>query len=341
VRRSHPSRQPPSCSQLAFEHLEQRELLAADAGMAWWSESWDSASDDGWTWTYDDAWASDTGDDQAWDDGWWIDDVSWDAADGGDYSWGVDAGDDPAETWAGDTNIDIVDPLPADAATPPGAGVDVVITPPSPQPEPTITVTAEPPVVPSDTLPIEIVDVTVPAPTVDEVVIDEIETSTDVVTDDGVFDVGVGVEAEAPIDVQPDVQPDVEIQVVGDETGNESWEFDTLPVDALPPEPTDDAVAADEPGPDITIVTATDPVVPPTTVVVVTPVAGSPIVPAVVPAVAVPPATVTSAANRFATWSAFFFQAFGAQTGGADDATTAAQPATGRLRLRLPFRPVA
>lgn len=97
MRRKQPSREPDARRRLAFEPLEPRELLAADAGNDWWS-SWDAGAADDWTWTFDDSWSTGVGGDTSWDNAWWVGDApgespASDGLDAADHDWTAGTGD--------------------------------------------------------------------------------------------------------------------------------------------------------------------------------------------------------------------------------------------------------
>lgn len=346
MRRTQASRIPPQRRQLAFEPLESRELLAADVGFEWWSVS-DAPSDD-WSWTFDDSSSFDTGGGAWWDDSWWVGDTSSDASFGGGDGTGFGAGGSDWSTDVGGVDaggtadvtpvVDVVTPpAPADAggatSGPVPTVVDFVITP-SPQPVPQVVVVAP--------------GVDSPAPPSTPV---EAESKGDV--SDGAEIVVQGDPApdadttaiDATVDGGPSDGGPLTVDVTNDMTDG-SWAIETTPADGLPSQPQDDAGAADE---TVTNVTTDEAVVPPT-IVIVTPAAGGTsrpvdVAPAAVQPVAVQPAATAPAADRFAGWGAMFFQAFGRPAGDADGSPaggqTGGQPGSGRVRLRLPFRPIA
>ena len=83
MRRSTHVRVPTRPTSLAFEPLEPRELLAADAAACWSPDDVPVADD--FAWTFDDSWISldppevATGSEGPVTDGWWVDDASLDS----------------------------------------------------------------------------------------------------------------------------------------------------------------------------------------------------------------------------------------------------------------------
>lgn len=377
MRRSHANRIPPTRQQLSFEPLEPRELLAADAGYDWWSVA-DTPVDD-WSWTFEDSSSFDAGDGAWWDDSWWAGDFSWDvpASDGTDFGdvdvagndgigddagghdWSADVGGADAG-WSGDAIVDVIaPPAPTDAVgatDEPVATVVDVVSPPSswPVPEEVVgTPEAESQIDPS---------VPVGDPAVPPAVGDPDAQSAGeppvvsppliVVGRDGhpievsevvfVFDVAPAA-GETAADVPPDAGAPTEEPAPVDATDDMmdgSWMIDWTPEGGLPSQPVDDAGAADE---DVVDVMADDAALPPT-IVIVTPKADRSSLPVAVPAVAVQPAAIGFAAGRFAGLGSLFFQAFGRPAGDTDGSLAGGQgngqSGTGRLRIRLPFRPI-
>jgi hypothetical protein len=328
MRRTHSHRAPRARARLAFESLEPRELLAADA-TAGWSMDWDAATFDDASWNSTDFWTA--GDPWGFDDSWVYDD-SWAFDDAGTYddSWVYDDTWGQGDTWVQDVVGDVtaIDTATEDVGVPIDAAdttIIEVVTPPERD------VTVAPPVVPFlPPVDVEVPDgvtdeaggivVTPPDPIVPEPVFDESIVSAGDVRDDGeiivcpwlppasdseIDDVATADESE------PDIAGGIEWEIGGGTT-DESWVVDDTAVDA----------------PDLD------------THVVVVP----PVVPK--PDVAVPRVTVQSApaAGGFRAWGAFFFRGLGQTTGSSDAAAVGlqspGQPGTGRPRIRLPFRPV-
>lgn len=368
MRRTRAARIPTRRRLLGFEPLEPRELLAADAGFAYWG-----ASTDDWSWTSDESSSFDTG--GTWGgESWWEGDVSWDApasdgtdfgghdgtgSDAGVYDWsansgGVDAG------WTGDDVV--APPAPDDvrgAADEPVATVVEVCGPPPPWPDPEVVIAT--PGVDFQADPLALVGdpagppaggepdaegagelpVVSPPPIavrpdfndVEIVVVCNLPPVAGAAAADAMPDAAAPVDESAPADVT-------------DDTADGSWVLDTQLPEGLPHRPTDDVGAADEA---VVEVLANDPDAPSTTVIV-TPIADRPSSPVAVPVVDVPVVADQSvptvrATDRFAGLGAIFFQAFGRPAGDADGSLAGGQvdgqPGSGRPRLRLPFRPGA
>lgn len=151
MRRSITNRIPPQRRQLAFEPLEPRELLAADAGFDWWSDDWSWSFDD--TTVVDDSWTYNAADEGDWDGSWWFGDDTnpswtWDF-DTTDSGWPTETGGDGE--WLDDvtttTVVDvppmpsIPDPDPHEVPTSPAADDTV---PPADAESATATVSPEP-----------------------------------------------------------------------------------------------------------------------------------------------------------------------------------------------------
>lgn len=116
MRRTPPARVPPRPASLAFEPLESRELLAADA--ACWPPCVFPVADDS-TWTFDDSWVAadpfgdptgvltgiSPGSDGLWDGAWWVDDASFGVA----YATGFDVVD-PVELGGVAAPSDLAEP---------------------------------------------------------------------------------------------------------------------------------------------------------------------------------------------------------------------------------------
>lgn len=344
--------------QLAFEPLETRELLAADAGYDWWSEAWEAPVIEDWS-ASDDAWAYDvSGTDEggwvtSWDDGWWIedgswaDDVSWHDGSWADDTWWVDdvswvddgsrddtAWDDDVSWNSTDDQVPVVEDLAwtAPSGDDGGWGVDdvdatdVVALPvpvPAPVPSDAVSAPPKPDITAILDMPPFVTTVSGGQPSADP---DEPTfIAVDVLVPDvEVTFVGTPSDADAPlVDFDADVLPD---------GIDEPWMIDAAPTD----EPWSEAGA--------TLADVAIPDLPPVfTTVIVNVVPSSPSVTAGTSAATPSSTPIDHPASRFAGWGAFLFQPFGRPVAGADAAAAVspfgAQPGTGRPRMRLPFRP--
>ena len=123
MRRARTQRVPTSRSRLAFEPLEARELLAADAGADWWA-TWDATTGDDASWAYDESWNLDDSwvFDGGWDDSWgvssdtedaWAFDGSWSY----DDSWTSDSIAAETVVDLGDSGVQWVEPAAGDVDT--------------------------------------------------------------------------------------------------------------------------------------------------------------------------------------------------------------------------------
>lgn len=381
MRRSHTARTPSSRRQLAFEPLEPRELLAADAGFDWWAAT-DVPVDD-WSWTFDDWSSVGTGDGAWWDDSSWTGDASWtgdtfgDAASaGGTDPWGAewafaDAGgsDWSADVGGGDAvwTDDVTPPASANgtgAGHVPSVNVVDVVAPPLPPaaPDNVVEVTGTP-----GSPEATVTDVVTP----DVVTPDASEpwgTAGDepllpsppcVILDDGAESIVQGDQFAGPGTMVSDVVTDSDVPPADlgagvedtvDDAGamtDESWVIDAVRGDDVPPL----AVEADGSVADLVVDGVGDESLTEPPVVIVSPVAGGKPQAVTAPVVAVPavtrrPSGMQSSAgtpvqNRFAGWGAFF-QAFGRGGLDADGSLSGGQAGgSGRPRLRLPFRPFA
>jgi len=150
MRRSNTNRIPPQRRQLAFEPLEPRQLLAADAGFDWWSDDWSWTFDD--TTVTDDSWTYAPADDAAWDDSWWVGDDSdsswawefdttdqgWPTEAGGEGEWldddttTTDVAEQPSQVTPVTPPINVVAPLPAAPEPVISITTPVVVIPPQP-----------------------------------------------------------------------------------------------------------------------------------------------------------------------------------------------------------------
>jgi len=340
MRRTHSHRTPRARARLAFESLESRELLAADA-TAGWSMDWDAATFDDASWNSSDFWTA--GDPWGFDDSWVYDD-SWAFDDAGTYddTWVYDDTWGQGDTWVQDVVGDVtaIDTATVDGGGPTDAADtttievvspperDMTVAPPAVPFLPPVDVDAPPPAVPSlPPVDVEVPDgvtdeadgivVTSPVPIVPEPVFDESIVSAGDVRDEGEIIVCPWLPPESVSEIddvatvdesEPDVAGGIELEIGGGTT-DDSWVVDDTAVDA----------------PDLD------------THVVVVP----PVVPR--PDVAVPRVTVPLAPGGFRAWGAFFFRGLGQTTGSSDAAAglqSPGQPGTGRPRIRLPFRPV-
>lgn len=370
MRRTHASRIASRRRLLAFEPLESRELLAADAGSDWWS-AWDVPVADDWSWTFDDASGVDTGDQAWWDDSWWAGEASWDptAFDGtgfGSFDVGSDAGGADAVGWdVGGTDAGWIEDAIVEIVVPSAPGVadgtthepqvtifDVVV-PPAPDlvangavVTPGLNPNIEPPApVVSPAWPPAVAGLEAdpacetpdPSPPIvvilDGGAIDDVEI---VVSGDPVAEAGVTV-ADVTVDEGP-VAVDFSTGESTDDMTHGEWVVETTPVEGMP---INEAGSVGEAAGDST---AGDSSQPQTTVIVTSVIGGSTVSAAVASGTA-QPAALNPVVNRFAAWGALFAQGFGRPTGTAD-ATIAGgqadgQPGSGRPRLRLPFRPFA
>lgn len=331
MRRPNRDRLPPPRQKLAFEPLEPREMLAADAGVDWWAvdTGYDPAADE-WVWQFDDSWNSGgDGGDLSETDGWWVD----------------DGAADPAADLGGAADID-APAVPADDvafSAPDGAEPDSSFIE-----DPVVT---ETPVVTDETPPVR----------------DELPIATDDLP--AVEDATPAVEDETPAVAGPTPTVGDESPIVTDEPtvsdGDASVVTDDQPVieDVPVTEAFDDTASVGDPTPDAEPAAATP-----------EPVAGPDTVPSG-PVPHVPKAMDGTADGPRATWAAGPGSAAsqagptamplaapdgGGRTTGAwgrllgmfglpanADANSATglqangQDATGKPRVRLPFRPAA
>lgn len=370
MRRKPPSRLPPARPRLAFEPLEPRELLAADAGIDWWS-SWDAGATDDWSWTFDDSWTDwndaaggDATGNAAWDDTWWVEDPAWqEQGDGGVVAWPFDETVDGSPADPGTPLVDgwPVEPIPEPvepAVTEEGAVTEEVATVvpvsgpdatdgtiPAPRAEATdeadvvIVVDEEEPPVPEPAGSLDDAaapdEEEVPAGVVAEYVADEVVGQ----------EVAIGDVVGEAVPVEPVPVEDVAVaeETFGDTTVDETWpaeaERTDEPVSSTPVGDEGDSVVED----DAAAVPLLDGRQPP---------AESPLpqpsFPGMTVGVGVVKTRPSASADRrdaFRSWGAFFAQAFGGSAGAADgvaaEAQSQPQSTTGRPRIRLPFRPFA
>ena len=358
MRRPKTTRAPQPRCRLAFESLESRDLLAADAA-AEWSMDWDAAAfgdaagvvgdswvfDESWaaddSWLLDDAlvsedtWVSDAGwgyDDSWYDDAWyeddaWVQDVISEVA-------AVDTGAADIDAILQDEVVDVVGPVePADATT-----IEIV-TAPAPDVPVGSPVVAFPP-------PIEAVDLPVVQclPSIDDVLPDGVRDDTDTLVvirpdcdiPEPMIDESYGPSGEGRDDGEIVViawlpaESDPEVEAT---TGQEAEFAGGIEVE-ITGDTSEESWVVDT--------TAVDGGVRDTTVVVVQSAVPRVDVASLHVSAQVAPAAVVP--GRVRAWAAFFFPGLG-QTVGSPDAASAAlhetgRPGSGRPRIRLPFRPV-